>query len=137
MTTSDMLTIGRLAALAGVNVETVRYYQRIGLIETPPRPLGGFRKYPAGVAGQIRFIKRAQQLGFSLREIAELLKIGDGHCADVRARAEKKRERIEAQIRDLMLLHDTLDQLIRACKKGRDGAHCPIVEALQEGDRQG
>jgi len=124
------LTIGRLAKLVGVNVETIRYYQRIGLIEEPASPLNGFRKYPIETAENITFIKRAQQLGFSLKEIAELLKIGDGHCDDVRTRAEIKRNKIEEQIRDLQLLRDTLDQLICECKSGKDSAHCPLVEAL-------
>jgi len=128
------LTIGRLAKLVGVNVETIRYYQRIGLIDEPAAPLNGFRQYPVKTAENITFIKRAQRLGFSLKEIAELLKIGDGHCDDVRVRAEEKRNKIEEQIRDLQLLRDTLDQLICECKSGNDGAHCPIVETLLHQD---
>ena len=88
------LTIGRLAKLVGVNVETIRYYQRIGLINEPAAPLNGFRQYPIKTAENITFIKRAQRLGFSLKEIEELLKIGDGHCDDVRTRAEQKRNKI-------------------------------------------
>ncbi len=124
------LTIGRLAKLVEVNVETIRYYQRIGLIDEPVAPLNGFRKYSLQTAENITFIKRAQRLGFSLKEIAELLKIGDGHCDDVRTRAEIKRNKIDSQIRDLQSLRDTLDQLICECKNGKDGAHCPIVETL-------
>jgi len=124
------LTIGRLAKFVGVNVETIRYYQRIGLIDEPVTPLNGFRQYPLQTAEHITFIKRAQQLGFSLKEIAELLKIGDGHCDDVRTRAEIKRNKIKEQIRDLQSLRDTLDQLICECKSGKDSAHCPIVETL-------
>lgn len=126
------LTIGRLAKRVDVNVETIRYYQRIGLIEEPVTPLYGYRKYPQQTAEQITFIKRAQQLGFSLKEIAELLKIGDGHCDDVRARAETKRNKIEKQIQDLLALRKTLDQLICECNSGKNGAHCPIVETLLE-----
>ena len=128
------LTIGRLAKLVGVNVETIRYYQRIGLIDEPVAPLNGFRQYPVKTAENITFIKRAQRLGFSLKEISELLKIGDGHCDDVRTRAEKKRNKIDEQIRDLQSLRDTLDQLICECKSGKDGAHCPIVETLAHQD---
>lgn len=124
------LTIGRLAKLVGVNVETVRYYQRIGLIDEPVTPFNGYRKYPRKTAENIIFIKRAQRLGFSLKEIADLLKIGDGHCDDVRVRAEKKRNKIEQQIRDLQALSGTLDQLICECKSGSNGLHCPIVETL-------
>jgi len=124
------LTIGRLAKHINVNVETIRYYQRIGLIDEPASPLNGFRKYPVKTAENIIFIKRAQRLGFSLKEIAELLKIGDGHCVDVRTRAEQKRNKICEQIRDLESLRDTLDKLICECKAGKDGKHCPIVETL-------
>jgi len=123
-------TIGRLAAAAGVNVETVRYYQRIGLISEPKKPKQGFRKYPNKTLEQIRFVKRAQQLGFSLHEIADLLEFGDGHCRDVRNRAEIKREKIEKQIRDLQALQDTLTQLISACYAGKGKKKCPIVETL-------
>jgi len=129
------LTIGRLAKLVGVNVETIRYYQRIGLIDEPATPLNGFRQYPVKIAENITFIKRAQRLGFSLKEIAELLKIGDGHCDDVRARAEIKRDKIEQQIRDLQSLRDTLDQLICECTSGENKQHCPIVETLLKTSR--
>lgn len=128
------LTIGRLAKLVGVNVETIRYYQRIGLIDEPAAPLNGFRQYPVKTAGNITFIKRAQRLGFSLKEIAELLKIGDGHCDDVRARAEKKRNKINDQIHDLQTLRNTLDKLICECNSGQNEHHCPIVETLLEHD---
>jgi MerR family transcriptional regulator, mercuric resistance operon regulatory protein len=128
------LTIGRLAKLVGVNVETIRYYQRIGLIDKPTTPLRGYRKYPTKTAENIVFIKRAKRLGFSLQEIADLLKIGDGHCDDVRMRAEIKRNKIEDQIRDLQTLRDTLDQLICECSSGKSGHHCPIVETLLEQD---
>jgi len=124
------LTIGKLAKHIDVNVETIRYYQRIGLIDEPASPLNGFRKYPVKTAENIIFIKRAQRLGFSLKEIAELLKIGDGHCDDVRTRAEQKRNKISEQIRDLESLRDTLDNLICECKSGKDGTHCAIVETL-------
>ena len=123
-------TIGRLAAAAGVNVETIRYYQRIGLIDEPRKPRQGFRKYPYQTLEHIRFVKRAQQLGFSLQEIADLLELGDGHCRDVRIRAEKKRDKIEKQIRDLQALQDTLTQLINACHSGKRKQKCPIVETL-------
>ena len=124
------LTIGRVAAQVGVNIETVRYYQRVGLIEAPAKPEHGYRIYPSQVLDRIRFIKRAQQLGFNLREVAELLELGDGHCADVRQRAEKKRALIEQQIADLSALQQTLDTLIDACGQNNDPIHCPIVKTL-------
>ncbi len=124
------VTIGRLARAAGVNVETVRYYQRLGLVDEPPKPESGFRHYPADTLDRIVFIKRAQQLGFRLEEIRELLELGDGHCANVRAKAEQKRRQIEAQIRDLRAMGATLDELIAACRAGRGDARCPIVATL-------
>jgi len=130
MMNSPNLTIGRMAKAAGVNVETVRYYQRIGLIDEPVKPQQGFRKYSKETLEQIQFIKRAQQLGFSLQEIADLLEMGDGHCSDVRIRAEKKRDKIEKQIQDLQALQDTLNQLIKACHSGKDRQKCPLVETL-------
>lgn len=130
------LTIGRLAEAAGVNVETVRYYQRIGLIREPVKPVEGFRKYPLESLERIRFIKRAQQLGFNLQEVAELLELGSGHCRDVRRRAEQKQEKIEQQIKDLQALHKTLSTLIRACHSGSGKQTCPIVETLVAEDNR-
>ncbi len=124
------LTIGRLARRAGVNVETVRYYQRIGLVEEPGKPAQGFRTYAPEIIDRITFIKRAQALGFSLDEVRELLKIGDGHCVDVRARAEQKRDHVVERIDELQALKRTLDALIDACLAGRDDDHCPIVDSL-------
>lgn len=124
------LTIGRLARAAGINVETVRYYQRLGLIQEPQKPREGFRRYPPETVDRILFIRRAKNLGFTLKEIKELLELGDGHCADVRARAEEKRGQVAAQIRDLKRLRKTLDELIAACLAGRENAHCPIVDTL-------
>ena len=131
---SRNMTIGRLAEAAGVNVETIRYYQRIGLIYEPRKPQHGYRTYTHEVLAKIIFIKRAQQLGFSLDEIADLLELGDGDCSDVRKRAEKKRDKIAKQIKDLQALQTTLDQLINACQSGRDNQKCPIVETLLNSD---
>jgi len=128
------LTIGLLAKTAGVNLETIRYYQRIGLITEPEKPEQGYRVYPSDSLSQLKFIKRAQQLGFSLAEIAELLELGEGSCADVREKAEQKREQIDKQIKDLKNLSATLTQLIKTCQSdveaGTSGNHCAIVETL-------
>lgn len=123
------LTIGRLAKAAGVNIETIRYYQRIGLVKEPGKPATGFRKYTANIIEQIKFVKRAQQLGFSLQEISDLISIGNGHCSDVRVRAEEKRNKIDKQIRDLQALRNTLDQLISECADN-NRQQCPIIETL-------
>ena len=127
---SKQLTIGRVAKKAGVNIETIRYYQRIGIIKEPQKPLSGFRIYSTDTINRITFIKRAQQLGFSLKEVVELLDLGEGHCADVRLKAEMKRKQIEDQIRDLKKLHSTLDTLINTCQQETGSVACPIVETL-------
>ena len=134
--TQQKLTIGKLASAAGVNVETIRYYQRIGLIAEPDRPQQGYRKYPTESIDHIKFIKRAQQLGFSLEEIADLISLGDGHCRDIRERAETKREKIESQIRDLQVLCNTLTKMINAWYSGKNKHTCPIVESLLSGDEK-
>ena len=124
------LTIGHLARAASVNIETVRYYQRIGLIQEPQKPLSGYRIYPSETVDRIRFIKSAQPLGFSLQEISELLDLGGGHCADVRQRAEQKRTHIDQQINELQNLRTTLDKLIQSCQADADSVKCPIIESL-------
>lgn len=125
------LTIGRLARAADVNIETIRYYQRVNLIKEPIKPQTGYRQYDIEVINRIHFIKRAQKLGFSLKEISDLLDMGDGHCADVRKRAEEKRDVISAQIEDLINLRETLNNLIHSCDTTGD-THCPIVETLSK-----
>ena len=117
-----------------MNIETIRYYQRIGLIDEPRKPKRGFRKYAPESVQKIRFIKRAQQLGFSLQEVTELLAFGNGRCSDVRAHADKKRELIALQIADLQVLHANLGRLISACDSGDDNKLCPIVETLLQRD---
>ncbi|GMQ89263.1 MAG: Hg(II)-responsive transcriptional regulator [Gammaproteobacteria bacterium] len=130
--TKAPLTIGRLACSAGVNVETVRYYQRRGLIIEPEKPAYGFRYYPAETVARVQFIKRAQRLGFSLRQIGELLALGDGHCEDVRALATRKCADIEAQMDDLAAMKSALEQLLVPCRSHRTKATCPMVEALAD-----
>ncbi|MBI1196193.1 MAG: Hg(II)-responsive transcriptional regulator [Gammaproteobacteria bacterium] len=128
--TGSALTIGRLARAAGVNVETVRYYQRVGLIREPAKPSGGFRIYPPEMVDRIRFIKRSQKLGFTLQDIAHLLELGDGHCDDVREQAEAKISKIEAQIKDLQAMRKALKKLVIECRSGNHRGHCPIVQSL-------
>ncbi|VAW95117.1 hypothetical protein MNBD_GAMMA23-459 [hydrothermal vent metagenome] len=124
------LTIGQLARQAGVNIETIRYYQRLGIINEPKKPEAGYRIYPQESVERILFIRRAKQLGFSLKEIAELLELGDGHCDDVRQRAEDKQTQIAKQIQDLQNLQQTLGELIKSCQQKKNNTPCPIVEAL-------
>lgn len=126
------LTIGRLAKAAEVNVETIRYYQRVGLVVEPIKPLEGFRVYPGETINRIRFIKRAQKLGFSLQDIAHLLELGEGQCNDVREQAEAKLAQIEAQIKDLQSMRKTLKKLITECNTDNETGCCPIVQSLTE-----
>jgi len=123
------MTIGVLARAAGVNIETIRYYQRRGLIDTPRKPPGGVRRYDANTLAQLCFIKRAQQLGFSLREIGDLLELGTGACAETRVLAEARLADIETRLHDLQAMRHTLARLIQACRAGHKAA-CPIVESL-------
>lgn len=125
------LTIGVLARQAGVNVETIRYYQRIGLLHEPPKPVQGYRRYPQQVVSRVHFIKRAQELGFTLKEIAELLQLNDGSCSTARHMAEQKRELVTARLNDLKRLYDTLSAMIDACRQSEvDGASCALIDTL-------
>lgn len=125
------LTIGALAKNAAVNTETVRYYQSRGLLTTPKKALGGIRRYPPEAAQRIRFIKRAQALGFTLEEIASLLELNDGkNCASTRLLAEHKLEEIEARIADIQSIRDALKELIAACRSKNSQRCCPIIETL-------
>jgi MerR family transcriptional regulator, mercuric resistance operon regulatory protein len=127
------LTIGQLAEAAGVSVETVRYYQRRGLLREPARPLGGIRRYSLGDVKRIRFIKRAQQLGFSLEEVGKLLQLEDGRsCRETERLAEQKLALVEARIADLQRLRKTLKELIGRCEAGRGTITCPIIASLTE-----
>ena len=130
MTTEKTLTIGRLARQAQVNVETVRYYERVGLVQQPRKPASGYRQYPVELVKRIGFIKQAQSYGFTLNEIRELLALGDGRCSDVKNRAIEKKAHIEQQIADLTRLRDTLNELISRCKSNDDSYTCPIIETL-------
>lgn len=125
------LTIGQLARAAQVNVETIRYYQRIGLVDEPARPPRGYRRYSPATAGRIRFIKRAQQLGFTLHEVADLLTLDDGDCHQARELAEYKRTNIQQRIKDLRAMQQALDALIRRCQSdGGPVGHCAIIQTL-------
>ena len=128
------ITIGRLAREAGIHIETIRYYQRRGLIATPRKPLGGIRRYTDETLARISFIKRAQELGFSLREISELLKLGDGSCKQTRTIAEHRLTDIEKRIRDLESMRVTLAKLIRTCREDNQPS-CPIIASLERNQK--
>ena len=128
---NEELTIGRLAKAAGVNVETIRYYQRRGLVDEPSKPLGGHRRYAPSAATRVRFIKRAQQLGFTLEEVTALLRLEDGQsCRETRVLAERKLAVIEERIADLDRMRRLLKGLIAECVAGQRPRSCPIIATL-------
>lgn len=128
------MTISRAAECAGVGVETIRFYERRGLIEQPARPRsGGYRFYYNEVVERIRFIRQAQELGFSLREIAELLSLRadpGADCGDVRTRAVSKREEVDRKITQLRHIRAALDDLIVTCPGGGALRACTIIDAM-------
>lgn len=125
------MKIGVLAEQTGVHVETIRYYQSLGLMPRPARVHGSVRRYGSDAADRLRFIKRAQGLGFALDEVRLLLDLSVGeHCAETRTFAEQKKRLVEKKISDLRSIQAALDKLIRACGTGRRGRGCPIIESL-------
>ena len=127
------LTIGRVAKLAGVNVETVRYYQRRRLIAEPDKPHMGYRRYPADIVKRIRFIKRAQALGFTLEEITELLRLEEARaCAETRALATHKMELIERKLTSLAAMRKALAGLVQQCDRKQPAKGCPIIQVLEQ-----
>ena len=126
------ITIGKLADLSDVSIETIRYYQKINLFEEPEKPLNGYRLYTSDHIQQLKFIKKAQRLGFTLHEVSELLEIGSGKCSDVRQKALIKRNQISQQISELKALESTLNELIDACAHSENTHHCPIIKSLSD-----
>lgn len=127
-----MLTISKLAREAGVNVETIRFYQRRGLLAEPDKPLGGIRRYAQTDAARVLFIKAAQRIGFTLDEIAQLLNLDDGmHCSEARAIAEHKLEMVREKLADLQRIEAALSQLVGRCQASRGKVNCPLIDALQ------
>ena len=125
------LTIGGLADEAGVNVETIRYYQRRGLMSEPDKPTHGYRRYDATTVKRVRFIKRAQALGFTLEEIGGLLKLDEAHaCAETRELASHKLQTIETKLADLVAMRKALTALLCQCDAGAMKGNCPIIHAL-------
>lgn len=127
------LTIGHVARAAGINLETVRYYERVGVLPKPPRGASGYRLFPADTVRRLRFIRRGQELGFSLREIRELLALRASPrttSAEIRKRAEKKIADIEGKIRTLDAMSKTLQKLTKSCAGCGPASECPILESL-------
>ncbi|KKK72833.1 hypothetical protein LCGC14_2899910 [marine sediment metagenome] len=130
------LTIGQVAKKARVNVMTVRYYEKRGIIPVPSRLSSGYRQYPPETVTQINFIKHAQVLGFSLKEITELLSLrvrDDDTCVDIKKRAEKKIAEIEGKIKTLKNMKKVLSKLTYACEtRTPTTRECPILKALEQ-----
>ncbi|MCC7003093.1 MAG: MerR family transcriptional regulator [Gemmatimonadaceae bacterium] len=125
-------TIGVFAAEAGVTVETIRFYQRKGLIREPSRALGGIRRYDASDIARVRFVKAAQNLGFSLDEIASLLRLEDGaHCDEARVVAEEKLAGVRVRLADLRRIETVLGMLVDECCALAGHVRCPLISALQ------
>ncbi len=133
------MTIGKTARAAGVGVETIRFYERVGLIRRPPRRTTGYRIYPRETVDRIRFIRRSKALGFSLKEIRDLLDLRLSprtSCSDIRRRVEAKAADIDERITALRKMRTALTKLAAACRSGGPVGTCPILEALKkEGKR--
>ncbi len=128
-----VITISKAAEQAGVGIETIRFYERKGLVEQPPKPSQGFRHYPTDTVARIRFIRQAQELGFSLREIEDMLALqvdASADCADMNQRARRKLDQIHHKIVQLQRMQAALEQLITVCPGSGALEQCPIVEAL-------
>lgn len=130
------MTIGQLAKRAHVHVETVRYYERRGLVAEPRRTASGYRQYGEAAVARIRFIKRAQDLGFSLKEISELLGLRIRHataCGPVERKTRAKIELVEQKIAELQGIKRALEGVVAACQAREPTGECPLLEQLEDG----
>lgn len=130
----NAMTIGQVAGTSGTGIETIRFYEREGLIEKPPRTESGYRKYRPDVIPRLRFIRQAKALGFTLKEIKELLslKLNTGtNCGEVRSQAEKKILDIEGRIDSLQRMKRALAKLTNVCPGSGPTSECPILEAME------
>ena len=131
----DMLSIGQVARRAGVGVETVRFYEREGLLEEPPRRASGYRQYDEQVVKRLHFIKHAQHLGFSLKEISDLLMLrvdGETSCEEVKWRTEAKIAEVERKLVELQRMRQALLQVAALCTGEGPASACPMLEALDQ-----
>jgi len=131
---ANAITIGKLASRGGVNVQTIRYYERSGLLLKPSRTASGYRLYTDDAVRRLSFIRQAQLLGFSLSEIQELLSLrmqAGTTCADIRQRARQKIAAVDEKIEDLQQIKGALTKLAAACRGNGPTSDCPILEALE------
>jgi len=132
MDTGGQIAIGALSRHTGTTIETIRYYERIGLLPAPARSSGGYRLYGTGHLKRLNFVRRARTLGFSIEEVRRLLRLADERkrpCADVRAVAEAHLKDMRAKIVDLRRMERVLKATVARCAEGRR-ADCPVIEAL-------
>ncbi len=130
---AENLTIGAIAKAAGVTVETIRYYQRRRLLGEPARPFGGIRRYADAHVHRLRFIRQAQELGFSLDEVGELLKLEDGaHCRAARALGERKLVDVQRRLAELRRIESVLKDLMERCRSVDGRVRCPLIASLQQ-----
>ncbi|RJP21194.1 MAG: MerR family transcriptional regulator [Deltaproteobacteria bacterium] len=133
------LKIGEVAKGAGVNLQTIHYYERRGLLSKPPRTESNYRAYPEDAVLRVRFVKRSQELGFTLKEIKELLSLRAAprtRCEDVRERAQTKVQDIDNKVRTLQAMRRALTKLIGECSGKGPVTKCPILEALDSEDEE-
>lgn len=133
------LKIGQLAKDVGVNIETIRYYERLNMLGPTSRLPSGYRLYNHEAQRRLRFIRNAQALGFTLHEIEELLDLkvsSKARCGDVQRRAEAKLRHVEVKVRDLQALARSLRNLIRTCRAGQPTDRCPILQSLEKTERR-
>lgn len=129
---TEQYTIGTLAKHAGVNVETIRYYQRRGLVPAPDRPLGGIRRYTQAHARRLRFVREAQTLGFSLDEVVDLLALEDGrHCREAERLGSRKLAMVRERITQLRRVEKALTALVDQCHCNTGKVRCPLIAALE------
>ena len=127
----EQCPIGALARQANVNVETIRFYQRKGLLAEPERPYGGVRLYGADDVARVKFVKSAQRLGFSLDEVVQLLRLDDGtHCREAADLATARLADVRSRLLDLQRMESALSQLVTACSRQRGKVSCPLIAAL-------
>lgn len=127
----ENLTIGAFGKAAGVNVETIRFYQRKGLLQEPDRPYGSIRRYGQADVARVKFVKSAQRLGFSLDEIGQLLKLEDGtHCSEAAELAALRLADVRVRLADLMRMEMVLSRLVSECNAHRSSVSCPLIAAL-------
>lgn len=133
------MKIGNVARQAGIGIETIRYYERQGLLDEPVRRPSGYRQYDESIIARLRFIRRAKGLGFTLSEIRELLSLWferDASCCEVRRRALSKITEIEERIVALQGMKRSLKKLITKCERRGSLSACPLLEGLEDGDRK-